>query len=115
MEAQGDCPEVPPNIDLHNPRHEIALAAAGLTTGAPSGSAPAAVTAPQQGQPSGTGNEDMNSLNRIAVAGLGMRKHPDEANFMGNNFQANKRGRSDENQGDGSDVTKQEPHGLPMA
>lgn len=112
METQGDCPEVPPNIDLHNPRHEIALAAAGLTTGAPSGSAPA-VTAPQQGQQ--TGNEDMNSLNRIAVAGLGMRKQPDEANFMNNNFQTTKRGRTDENQGDGADVTKQGPHGLPMA
>lgn len=115
MEVQGDCPEVPPNIDLHNPRHDLALAAAGLTSG-PAGPAQAA-PAPQNPQHASTANEDMNSLNRIAVAGLGMRKHPDEANFMGNNFQPqpNKRGRSDENQGDGTDVTKQEAHGLPIA
>jgi hypothetical protein len=57
----------------------------------------------------------MNSLNRIAVAGLGMRKHPDENNFLGNNFQQNKRVRTDDSQGDGSDaVGKQETHGLPM-
>lgn len=112
MEVQGDCPEVPPNIDLNNPRHELALAAAGLTSG-PAGAGPAAPPT-QNPQHTSTGNEDMNSLNRIAVAGLGMRKHPDEANFMANNFQPNKRGRSDDNQDDGSDVTKQEAHGLPM-
>lgn len=113
MEVQGDCPEVPPGIDLHNPRHDLAFAAAGLT-GGPAGSSQPAPAA-QNPQHTGTGNEDMNSLNRIAVAGLGMRKHPDEANFMGNNFQTNKRGRSDENQGDGADVNKHETHGLPIA
>lgn len=114
MDTQGDVPDVPPNIDLNQPRHDIALAAAGLSVGGPS-SAVSAATGPQQGQHTGTGNDDMNSLNRIAVAGLGMRKHPDETNFMGNSFQPNKRVRGDENQGDGPDVTKQESHGLPMA
>lgn len=109
MDAQAEVPELPPNIDLSQPpRHELALAA-GLTGGSAAG-------AGQQAQHPGSANDDMNSLNRIAVAGLGMRKHPDDANFMGNNFQPNKRVRGDENQGDGSDVVaKQEGHGLPMA
>lgn len=111
METQGEYPEVPPNLDLHNPRHEMMAASlAGGSGTAPGGSA-------QQTQHATTANEDMNSLNRIAVAGLGMRKHTDDGNFIGNNFQPqqNKRGRADENQGDGSDVVaKQEGH-LPMA
>lgn len=109
LELQGEVPELPPNIDLSQ-RHEM--------PGAPSTGAPGAVattTAAQQGQHPGTAtNDDLNSLNRIAVAGLGMRKHPDEASFMGNNFQQNKRMRTDENQGDASEVTKTEG-GLPMA
>lgn len=57
----------------------------------------------------------MNSLNRIAAATLGMRKHNDDASFLNNTFQPNKRVRTDDSQ-DGSDgVTKQEvSHGLPM-
>ncbi|KAJ5152617.1 uncharacterized protein N7482_009095 [Penicillium canariense] len=115
MDAQAEVPELPPNIDLSQPRHDLALAAAGITASGPPGSVPAA-TGPQTQHP-GSANDDMNSLNRIAVAGLGMRKHPDEANFMGGNFQPNKRVRGDENQGDSSDgIPKQETHhGLPMA
>ena len=110
MDVQAEVPEIPGNIDLSQPpRHELALAA-GLTGGA------SAASAGQQSQHPGPANDDMNSLNRIAVAGLGMRKHPDDGNFMGNNFQPNKRVRGDEGQGDGSDaVAKQEGHGLPMA
>jgi 23S rRNA A2030 N6-methylase RlmJ len=57
----------------------------------------------------------MNSLNRIAAATLGMRKHPDDNSFLNNNFQQNKRVRSDDGH-DGSDaIAKQEAtHGLPM-
>lgn len=104
MDAQAEVPDLPPNIDLSQPpRHELALAA-GLS--GPSAS--------QQPQHPSSANDDMNSLNRIAVAGLGMRKHPDDANFMGNNFQPSKRVRGDEGQ-DGSDVVaKQEGH-LPIA
>lgn len=113
MEAQAEVPDLPPNIDLSQPRQDLLLQAAGITPGAP-GTVPGA-GAPQQGQHGGM-NEDMNSLNRIAVAGLGMRKHPDETNFMNSNFaQQNKRVRTDD-QGDGSDaVSKQEAtHGLPL-
>ncbi|KAJ5198670.1 uncharacterized protein N7498_007787 [Penicillium cinerascens] len=110
MDLQAEVPEIPGNIDLSQPpRHELALAA-GLGGGA------SAASAGQQPQHPGPANDDMNSLNRIAVAGLGMRKHPDDGNFMGNNFQPNKRVRGDEGQDDGSDVVaKQEGHGLPMA
>lgn len=56
----------------------------------------------------------MNSLNRIAAATLGMRKHNDDAGFLSNNFQQNKRVRTDDSQ-DGSEVNKQDMnHGLPM-
>ncbi|KAJ5118253.1 CAZyme family GH1 [Penicillium atrosanguineum] len=105
MDAQAEVPDLPPNIDLSQPpRHELTLAA-GL-------SGPSAAS--QQPQHPGSANDDMNSLNRIAVAGLGMRKHPDDGSFMGNNFQPSKRVRGDEGQ-DGSDaVAKQEGH-LPMA
>jgi len=109
MDVQAEVPEIPANIDLSQPpRHELAMAA-GLTGGVP------APGAGQQPQHPGSANDDMNSLNRIAVAGLGMRKNPDDGNFMGNNFQPNKRVRGDENQGDASDVVpKHETHGLPL-
>jgi hypothetical protein len=102
LEAQGEVPELPPNIDLTQARENYL------------GPASASATAPPQGQHLGAApNDDMNSLNRIAVAGLGMRKHPDETSFMSNNFQTNKRLRGDDNQGDGD--VKNETHGLPMA
>ncbi|KAJ5640206.1 uncharacterized protein N7484_008068 [Penicillium longicatenatum] len=112
MEAQIDVPDLPPNIDLtQNPRHDLALAGLGA------GTTNVSASGPQQAQHPGSVNDDMNSLNRIAVAGLGMRKHPDETNFMTNNFQQNKRPRVDEGTTDPDLVGKQEghPHGLPMA
>lgn len=119
MESQLDVPELPHGIDLGQiGRPDYGLGATTGIAGIP-GTVPTG-TGPQQGQHQNTVNEDLNSLNRIAVAGLGMRKHPDENNFVGNNFQQNKRVRPDDNQDDGSDVTKQEgtaghAHGLPLA
>ncbi|KAJ5633409.1 hypothetical protein N7490_009748 [Penicillium lividum] len=111
MEAQVEVPEQPANLDLNqNPRHDLGLGLPGGSNVATSGA--------QQAQHPGSVNDDMNSLNRIAVAGLGMRKHPEEANFMANNFQHNKRPRVDENTTDPDLVTKQEgqhQHGLPLA
>ncbi|KAJ6152282.1 BZIP transcription factor [Penicillium chrysogenum] len=98
LEAQGEVPELPANIDLSQPRTtEMALANAG-------------------GQHPSSVSDDMNSLNRIAAATLGMRKHPDDATFLNNNnFQQNKRVRTDENQDGNDGVNKQEvSHGLPM-
>ncbi|KAJ5773722.1 bZIP transcription factor bZIP-1 [Penicillium paradoxum] len=98
LEAQGEVPELPANIDLKLQ---------------PPGSVPA--PGPPTQHPSSV-SDDMNSLNRIAAATLGMRKHPDDTSFLNSNFQQNKRVRTDENQGDVSDgVSKQEvTHGLPM-
>ncbi|KAF3401941.1 putative transcription factor kapC [Penicillium rolfsii] len=119
IDASLDVPELPPNIDLSQPRHDLSMAGAAIPDAGPASTVP---TAPQPQQPQhpqhpGSANDDMNSLNRIAVAGLGMRKHPDENAFMAGNFQHNKRMRVDETQGDGSDsLPKQEAHhGLPMA
>ncbi|KAJ5130003.1 uncharacterized protein N7515_006042 [Penicillium bovifimosum] len=111
LEAQGDVPDLPANIDLTQPRTaEMALASAGVHNTSPSGSVPAAV--PQGQHPNVT--DDMNSLNRIAAATLGMRKHPDDTSFLNNNLQQTKRVRTDDNQGDVNDgVTKQE-HVMPM-
>lgn len=113
MEAQAEVPDLPANIDLSQPRQDLLLQAAGIASGGP-GSVQSG-PGPQQGQHPGSINDDMNSLNRIAVAGLGMRKHPDETNFMHNNFaQQNKRMRPDD-QGDGDVASKQEAtHGLPL-
>ncbi|KAJ5931112.1 hypothetical protein N7466_006605 [Penicillium verhagenii] len=114
MEAQIEVPECPSNIDLNqNSRHDMGLA--GLSAG---GTANVPNSGPQQVQHQGSVNDDMNSLNRIAVAGLGMRKHPDEANFMGNSFQQTKRPRVDDNTTDPDLVAKQEgqhAHSLPLA
>ncbi|KAJ5219566.1 BZIP transcription factor [Penicillium chermesinum] len=91
MDAQAEIPDLPPNIDL-NHRHDINM-----------GNMPPTATA-QPTQHAASMNEDLNSLNRIAVAGL-------------DGFQQNKRGRSDENQAAGG-IAKQDgtvPHGLPIA
>ncbi|OQE18652.1 hypothetical protein PENSTE_c017G09355 [Penicillium steckii] len=108
MDVQAEVPELPPNIDLNQPRPDLSLPS---SLGGPAGSM-VPPTGPHQGQHPGNPNDDMNSLNRIASAGL-MRKPHEETNFMGNNFQPNKRMRADENQDDGT-VPKQEAHGLPM-
>lgn len=119
MESRLDVPELPHGIDLGQiGSTDFGLAASAGMTGIP-GTVSTGAGA-QQGQHHNSANDDMNSLNRIAVAGLGMRKHPDDTSFVGNNFQQNKRVRPDENPGDGSDVTKQESasahaHGLPLA
>ncbi|KAK1140150.1 hypothetical protein N8T08_010627 [Aspergillus melleus] len=114
LDSQGEVPELPGNIDLSQPRTDV-----NVTTGAGSAQAANASSGAQQNQPNQNqaagSNDDMNSLNRIASAGLGMRKHPnEEANYLGNNFGV-RRPRADENQPDGSEVTKTEPpHGLPI-
>lgn len=112
LEAQGEVPELPANIDLSQPRTtEMALASAGVQNSSPSGTVPA--SGPPQHP--GSVSDDMNSLNRIAAATLGMRKHPDDNSFLNNNFQQNKRVRSDDGQDGPEGVGKQEPtHGLPM-
>lgn len=107
MDAQIEIPELPTNVDLNQqPRHDLGL---GMGGGAP---------IQQQVQQPGSVGDDLNSLNRIAVAGLGVRGRGDEPNFMGANFQAGKPQRSDDGTTDPDLVAKQEPqhqHGLPMA
>ncbi|KAJ5469269.1 transcription factor kapC [Penicillium diatomitis] len=125
IDASVDVPELPPNIDLSQPRHDLSsMGAAVLPSTGPAVPVPP-VNAPQQPQHTSSANEDMNSLNRIAVAGLGMRKHPDENAFLTNTFQPhtppnnsnNGNKRRDEAQSDGTEtLSKQEVHhGLPMA
>lgn len=141
IDSQNEVPELPPNIDLSQPRPDP-TAASGTTPGvapAAPGTAPAvpvtapgaagavpvatpvtsapvttpaASTATAQGQPSATPSSTSGEdLNRIAVAGLGMRKHPnDESQYVGNNVQA-KRMRSD---GGESDSKADVPNGLPV-
>ncbi|KAJ5508072.1 BZIP transcription factor [Penicillium freii] len=114
LEAQGEVPELPANIDLNQPRTtEMALASAGVQNSSPSGSVP---TAGAPGQHPSSVADDMNSLNRIAAATLGMRKHTDDTAFLNNSsFQQNKRVRADDNQDGNDGVNKQEvTHGLPM-
>ncbi|KMU86820.1 hypothetical protein CIHG_04609 [Coccidioides immitis H538.4] len=81
IDSQNDVPELPPNIDLTQPRPDATAAV----------EAAANAVAGASGQP-----EQMNALNRIAVAGLGMRKHQhEEAAFLGNNSFPAKRVRAD--------------------
>jgi len=149
IDSQNEVPELPPNIDLSQPRPDptaasgttpgVAPAAPGTAPAVPvtapgaagavpvtaAGAAPvatpvtsapvttpAASTATAQGQPSATPSSTSGEdLNRIAVAGLGMRKHPnDESQYVGNNVQA-KRMRSD---GGESDSKADVPNGLPV-
>ncbi|KAJ5583171.1 bZIP transcription factor bZIP-1 [Penicillium sp. DV-2018c] len=114
LEAQGEVPDLPSNINLAHTRDaELMLASVGVQNASPQGSVPAPVS---QGQHPAPASDDMNSLNRIAAATLGMRKHPDDASFLNNTFQPPKRVRTEDNQGDASDgAAKQEiSHGLPM-
>lgn len=120
IDSQNEVPELPGNIDLSQPRPEPPVAATASAPGAgPSSSIPGPAPPQQQGQPSTAGTatgEDLSSLNRIAVAGLGMRKHPhEEAAYLTNNFPAQKRMRSEDGQPE-QQTTKTEPsHGLPVA
>lgn len=105
IDTQGDVPELPPNIDLSQPRPDPSAGAQ-----LPVGTSP--------GQP-----DQMNTLNRIAVAGLGMRKHQhEEAAFLGNSNFPTKRVRTDgvddsgAGQGDAMQVSKAEgTQSTPMA
>lgn len=114
LDSQGEVPELPPNIDLSQPRPDMPISAPGTAPAGPSASA-TAQGAPQQHQGHQPGsNDDMNSLNQIAVAGLGMRKRPNEdgANYMGNSFPTKRR--NDGGHPGPTDVPKTEiPHGLP--
>ncbi|BCR90550.1 uncharacterized protein ACHE_60436S [Aspergillus chevalieri] len=116
LDTQGEVPELPGNIDLSQPRTEMQVPP-GVSNQNPAGPTPPGnpQQQPQPHQNAAASNDDMNSLNRIAVAGLGMRKHPNEdPNYMANTQFQNKRLRGDEGQHD-SDVTKTEPtHGLPV-
>ncbi|KAL4877812.1 hypothetical protein BJY04DRAFT_123367 [Aspergillus karnatakaensis] len=107
LDSQGEFPELPGNIDLSQPRPEPSV---------PQPPRAPAPPGPQQGSPQSEvsiANDDMNSLNRIAEAGLGMRKHPNADAFLNNNFQPRRGG--DEGT-DPSETPKQEAptHGLPM-
>ncbi|KKK18220.1 transcription factor kapC [Aspergillus ochraceoroseus] len=113
LDSQGEVPELPGNIDLSQPRAEIPVpqSAAGAVGGPAAPGAPNAQAAQSQVSAS---NDDMNSLNRIAVAGLGMRKHPnEEASYLGNTFQP-RRGRNDDGQADPSNTKTEPTHGLPL-
>ncbi|PGG98695.1 hypothetical protein AJ79_08781 [Helicocarpus griseus UAMH5409] len=80
IDSQNEVPELPSNIDLSQPRNDPPAPALGAATSA-GGPAPT-------GQPTAPGDqpEQVNALNRIAVAGLGMRKHQhDDAAFLANN------------------------------
>lgn len=124
LDTQGEVPEVPGNIDLSQPRTDMSSVAGGVGHVNASGAGhPSAGGQQQQHQHQqaaqnavSSTNDDMNSLNRIAVAGLGMRKHAnDETSYIPNNTFQSKRMRNDDSQPDGSDVTKAEPaHGLPV-
>lgn len=82
------------------------------TPGAPATSAPH--QGPPSTAPSSAPGEDLNSLNRIAVAGLGMRKHPhEESQYLANNF-PQKRMRSDEGESESSSAKTDVPNGLPV-
>ncbi|PLB40398.1 uncharacterized protein BDW47DRAFT_101040 [Aspergillus candidus] len=117
LESQGEVPDLPANIDLSQSRADMPMPPAGNAHGGAPGAPAPPPNAQQNPPPNQTGgpNDAMNSLNRIAVAGLGMRKHPnEEANFMGHNFPGARRTRNDENQTD-PDVSKTEPpSGLPV-
>ncbi|KAL4907913.1 putative transcription factor kapC [Aspergillus multicolor] len=109
LDSQGEVPELPGNIDLNQPRAEISVPQPATRPGQ-------GVAAPPQGSPQSQvsiANDDMNSLNRIAEAGLGMRKHPNEEAFLNNSFQA-RRGRGDEAADSPDTKTEPQTHGLPM-
>lgn len=85
IDSQNEVPELPGNIDLTQPRPEHAIASnnnAPLSAGAPAAAgsaltpiAPSLQHNQPSAAPSSTPGDDLNQLNRIAVAGLGIRKH----------------------------------------
>ncbi|KAI1977467.1 hypothetical protein LOZ53_001804 [Ophidiomyces ophidiicola] len=102
IDTQSDVPELPANIDLTQTHPDPSVTAA---------QAAAVAVGQAAGQP-----EQLNALNRIAVAGLGVRKHQhEEAAFLGNTNFA-KRLRSEmvgDESGDPSGVGKIEGAPLP--
>lgn len=113
MECQVDVPELPPNIDLSQPRSELAIPTSAVGPGVRGVSAQGSATSPTTGAATSPSGGDLNSLNRIAVAGLGIRKHPSEdTSYLSNGFSA-KRMRADEH--DESDDKTDMPHGLAVA
>ena len=117
IDSQNEVPELPGNIDLTQPRPDPPTTVASTSAGAAApSSGPVALqqTAQPSTAPSSTPSDDLNQLNRIAVAGLGMRKHQHEETSClgGESFQA-KRMRADDNSQ--SPITKTEaPNGLPV-
>ncbi|KAL1977802.1 hypothetical protein VTN31DRAFT_661 [Thermomyces dupontii] len=101
IDSHNDVPEAPSNIDLTQPRPEPPFVSSSnanensnntntannqnTSTAGASGSAPTPVAPSQQNQPSAppastSAEGDLSQLNRIAVAGLGMRKHQQATN-----------------------------------
>ncbi|KAK2834881.1 hypothetical protein FQN49_006821 [Arthroderma sp. PD_2] len=102
IDSQNEVPELPGNIDLTQPRPEpTMLTSAGQQQ--QQGQQGQGQQSHQQGgsgaggQPGASGTQaELNSLNRIAVAGLGMRKHQhEEAAFLGQSGNFSKRTRQD--------------------
>ncbi|KAF3480911.1 uncharacterized protein GIQ15_06258 [Arthroderma uncinatum] len=105
IDSQNEVPELPGNIDLSQPRPEPAM----LTSpGQQQGQQGQQQQAHQQGGAGAAGQpgagqhatsrpqSELNALNQIAVAGLGMRKHQhEEAAFLGQSGNFSKRTRQD--------------------
>jgi hypothetical protein len=114
IDSQNEVPELPSNIDLSQPRTDPVPLPGNATSGS-------AMPPQQHVSIAGDQPEQVNALNRIAVAGLGMRKHQhEEAAFLGNNFPQSKRLRSDgtneSGSSDGPQVSKPEStHGTAVA
>ncbi|KAG5301881.1 bZIP transcription factor [Histoplasma ohiense] len=86
IDSQNEVPELPGNIDLSQPRNDPPAPAINSSTTAGVTAGNAAETAGGGGGASAGDQAEVSALNRIAVAGLGMRKHQhEEAAFLGNN------------------------------
>ncbi|EGE05050.1 hypothetical protein TEQG_04068 [Trichophyton equinum CBS 127.97] len=116
--AQNEVPELPGNIDLSQPRPEPAIVTSGGQQQGQQGQQGQGQQSQQAGQQQGqqqgqqghqqggaagqagagqhNSQSELNALNRIAVAGLGMRKHQhEEAAFLGQGGNFSKRTRQD--------------------
>jgi hypothetical protein len=80
IDSQNEVPALPENIDLNQPRPDPPTMTSPSHQGPPPGGSSG--TTGQQGQPSGPPSnqtsDDINQLNRIAVAGLGIPKNQHE-------------------------------------
>lgn len=85
IDSQNEVPELPGNIDLSQPRNDPPAPAINSSTTAGVTAGNAATTTGGGGGASAGDQAEVSALNRIAVAGLGMRKHQhEEAAFLGN-------------------------------